>query len=253
LASRKNILNRYFGGLSGLELPVPKYLFPEEHRNSSRLTYYATFFNTIEINSSFYRLPLPRTVSRWVSEVPEEFRFTFKLWQEITHTKSLEFKEEDVRKFFLAIDPALAKKGCILIQFPPSLGRANHRQLEVLLQVIAEENKKRNWDLAVEFRHHSWYEETVYALLEEYNVALVVHDIPKSRTPFISHPGNLVYLRFHGPTGNYRDSYQESFLAEYATFVKEWLSEGKTVYAYFNNTMGGAFTDLQTMNQNVFT
>jgi uncharacterized protein YecE (DUF72 family) len=239
----------FYSGISGLVLPIPKHQFPEEYRDVSRLTYYATFFNSIEINSSFYRLPMPRTVQKWSTEVPEDFRFTFKLWKEITHQKGLAFKEEDVLRFFEIIANAGNKKGTVLIQFPPSLGKTYFMQLDALLRCVAQANSKNEWKIAVEFRNRSWYDEDVYELLDTYNAAMVVQDIPKSATPMIVHNSDLIYLRFHGPTGNYRDSYSESFLAEYASYIKEWLEEGKHVYAYFNNTMGDAFQNLQTLNR----
>ncbi len=65
----------------------------------------------------------------------------------------------------------------------------------------------------------------------------------------VNHDSNFIYLRFHGPTGNYRDSYSDAFLSEYATYIKEWLGDDKAVYVYFNNTMGDAFKNLTTLNQ----
>ena len=242
---------KFYSGISGLQLPIPKHQFPEPYQDSSRLTYYATFFNSIEINSSFYKLPMQKTVGKWVALVPEDFRFTFKLWKEITHVKGLDFKEADVGSFFNVIASAGHKKGTVLIQFPPSLGRTYIIQLDALLRCIAQMNSDREWKIAVEFRNKSWYEEDVYDLLALYNAAVVIHDIPKSATPMIDHRPDLIYLRFHGPAGNYRDSYSESFLSEYSSYIKEWLEEGKTVYAYFNNTMGDAFNNLQTLNRYV--
>jgi uncharacterized protein YecE (DUF72 family) len=245
-------LDNFYAGISGLVLPIPKYLYPEEHRDSSRLTYYSSFFNSIEINSTFYKLPLPKTIGKWCTLVPDNFKFTVKLWKEITHNKDLEFKESEVELFFNAVSGAGYKKGCLLVQFPPSLGKNNILQLGELLRCIVQTDKKREWKIAVEFRNKSWYCEEVYDLLEIYNAAVVVQDIPKSSTPMINHTANFVYIRFHGPTGNYRESYTDSFLSEYATYIKEWLDDGKLVYTYFNNTMGDAFKNLQTLNQLVF-
>jgi uncharacterized protein YecE (DUF72 family) len=232
---------KFYCGISGLQLPVPKIKFPEKYQDKSRLVYYSTFFNSIEINSTFYRLPLKSTLKRWITEVPDDFRFTLKLWKEITHNKGLEFKPSDVERFFDIASYTEYKKGCILIQFPPSNGKENIMQLELLLQCIQKYNNSQNWNTAIEFRNKSWYDEKVYKLLKKYKAGVVVQDIPKSSTPMIGHHSDFVYLRFHGPTGNYRESYSESFLAEYASYVKEWMGEGKTVYAYFNNTMGDAF------------
>ncbi len=243
------LLSNFYSGLSGLQVPVPKYMFPEPHQNSSRLTYYATFFNSIEINSTFYKLPLAKTVSNWISSVPDKFRFTFKLWRDITHVKGLNFKESDVGSFFNVISTANNKKGCVLIQFPPGLVSTHIMQLDALLRCIGQNNINHKWKVVVEFRNRSWYKQEVYKLLQVYNAGLVIQDIPKSITPMIDHLSDFIYVRFHGPTGNYRGSYSEQFLTEYATYIKEWLEEGKTVYAYFNNTMGDAFKNLETLNQ----
>ncbi|PBQ30340.1 hypothetical protein CNR22_00705 [Sphingobacteriaceae bacterium] len=242
------LLPNLYTGLSGLIVPVPKYGFPEEHKLSSRLTYYSTFFNSLEINSTFYKLPLASTLTKWLQQVPSHFRFTFKLWKEITHVKNLDFKVADVEKFFHVISAANSKKGTILIQFPPSLGKFFLKQLEFLLECIAKNNEQNNWSIAVEFRNKSWYEKEVYKLLKDYNVALVIQDIPKSASPIITDLSENVYIRFHGPKGNYRDSYPDYFLSEYSTFIKEYLDEGKTVYVYFNNTMGDAFKNLEVLN-----
>jgi uncharacterized protein YecE (DUF72 family) len=245
----KNLIENLYVGISGLLLPVPKYQFPEAHKSSSRLTYYSTFFNSIEINSTFYKLPMSKTVEKWTQSVPKDFRFTFKLWKEITHAKNLEFKEDDVVRFFETISAARKKIGCILIQFPPSLGKSNILQLRALLECIEGSDKVFSGKIAIEFRNKSWYHEDVYELIEEYKAALVIHDIPKSATPSIDHTSEFIYVRFHGPTGNYRDSYSESFLHEYATYVNDWLKNGKTVYVYFNNTMGDAFQNAQMINR----
>ncbi len=235
------LIGKFYIGISGLQLPIPKSQYPEEHKESSRLTYYSTFFNSIEINSTFYKLPMPKTVEKWSASVDNGFQFTFKLWKEITHVKNLEFKEEDVFLFFKTISGSSHKKGCVLIQFPPSLGKVNFLQLEALLRCIKETNESGGWKIAVEFRNKSWYHEDVYELIEKYNAGIVIQDIPKSTTPAMEHKSDFIYLRFHGPIGNYRDSYSDSFLYEYATYMKEWMNEGKTVFAYFNNTMGDAF------------
>lgn len=238
----------FFGGLSGLQLPLPKYQFPPPYEDASRLTYYSTFFNSIEINSSFYKVPRAITVAKWAGSVPANFKFTFKLWKSITHVKDLMFDDSDVEVFLNAIAPAINKKACLLIQFPPGLGRESIIQLQKLLVCIRERDQ-HNWNIAVEFRNSSWYNKDLYRLLEMYNASLVIQDIPKSSTPLIESSNKLVYVRFHGPTGNYRESYTESFLSEYATYVSEWIEENKTVYVYFNNTAGDAFNNLRTLNK----
>jgi uncharacterized protein YecE (DUF72 family) len=103
--------------------------------------------------------------------------------------------------------------------------------------------------MAVEFRHPSWYRDEVFELLNWYQAAMVLQDMPKSATPMEITADELVYLRFHGPSGNYKGSYSESFLSEYASYINEWQQEGKTVYVYFNNTAGAALENLQLLKQ----
>ena len=106
-------MSRFYGGLSGLVVDMPKYLFPPPFENASRLTYYASHFNSIEINSCFYKIPRVKTIQTWVDAVPDDFRFTFKLWQNITHKPGLIFESSDVELFMNAIAPAKNKKGCL--------------------------------------------------------------------------------------------------------------------------------------------
>jgi uncharacterized protein YecE (DUF72 family) len=238
----------FFSGLSGLQLNIPKYQFPESFQNASRLTYYSSLFNSIEINSSFYKIPQSKTVAKWAGEVSPQFRFTFKLYKEITHNKDLEINKDVVEHFFKSIHAVGEKKGCVLIQFPPGIDKDYLIKLNSLLKCI-HEAEGNDWKIAVEFRNKSWYNDATYNLLNMFNSTLVMHDIPKSATPMIDHQCDFLYIRFHGPTGNYRDSYPENYLSEYATYVNEWINEGKKVFMYFNNTMGDAFNNLKMINR----
>ena len=244
---KKSAASLFYSGISGLQLPVPKYLFPPPFENASRLRYYASLFNSIEINSSFYKIPQPATVAKWAADVPDSFTFTFKLFKEITHVKGLNFKEDDIVSFMKAIHPANDKKGCLLIQFPPSVNKKYADQVAHLLTCIRENDAEQSWNIAVEFRNKSWYTDATYELLNTFKAALVIHDMPESATPSIEHASGFVYIRFHGPTGSYRDSYDHDFLHEYATYIIEWLNAGKEVYLYFNNTMGSAINNLNTL------
>ena len=128
------------------------------------------------------------------------------------------------------------------------MGRQFRGQLNNLLSCIKEIDPTQDWKIAVEFRNNSWYQQDVYDLLNFYKAAIVIQDIPKSATPFLNHTSDFIYIRFNGPTGNYRESYSEDFLKEYAIYIQEWIENGKTVYVYFNNTMGDAFNNLKTLN-----
>ena len=200
------------------------------------------------MNSIFYKLPRSSTVATWREMVPDHFRFTFKVSKTITHVKGLNFKVEDVDDFVKTVEHIGEKKGCLLAQFPPSLKIERINELQNVLEALGEATHNRNWNIAMEFRDSSWYEREVYELLEEFNVSLVIHDIPKSASPLITSKADFIYLRFHGPEPRYRGDYADQFLKKYAGYIKEWINDDKTVYAYFNNTVGAAVKNLQTLN-----
>ena len=241
----------FYSGTSGLDLPVPRSQYPPEFRDKSRLEYYASLFSSIEINSIFYKLPRSSTVANWAESVPDSFRFTFKIPKTVTHVKDLQFAQKAVDDFMKVVENIGEKKGCLLAQFPPSLKIENLDRLQNLLETLGEVSYNTGWKLAVEFRDTSWYEREVNELLEEFDAAMVVQDMPKSATPFRFVRGDFVYLRFHGPEPRYRGDYTNEFLKRYARHIKDWLSEKKTVYAYFNNTVGAAVENLQTVNEYV--
>jgi uncharacterized protein YecE (DUF72 family) len=239
-------------GTSGLVLPVPnKQAFPEAFRAGTRLTYYASLFNSIEINSSFYKIPMPLTFSKWAGEVPADFRFTVKLWRGITHVPGLRFLPVDVNRFLHAAHQLGPKKGCLLIQFPAGLKATNAGQLEWLLEKIGSADPERSWRIAVEFRHRSWYTPAVEALLNRYDAGRVLHDMPDSAVTALWGDLPFVYLRFHGPAGDYRGGYGDAMLGNWALRIGQWLAAGKDVYVYFNNTIGDALVNLTALREMV--
>jgi len=242
----------YYSGTSGLLLPVRNKLFyPPEFQDKSRLCFYSSLMNSIEINSSFYKMPMASTVRKWADEVPEDFRFSFKLAKEITHNKGLAFDPDAVSRFMEIINSAGTKKGCLLVQFPPSVRIGNIRQLALLTEVLRENDPDQKWNIAMEFRHVSLYHQDIYDLLELHKMGMVIQDKPPAITPVLENDLPFVYLRFHGPGGSYRGSYEADLLEEYAGYITGWLEAGKTVYTYFNNTMGEAITNLYTLKDSV--
>jgi uncharacterized protein YecE (DUF72 family) len=245
-------------GTSGLVLPVPnKQAFPPEFRSGSRLAYYASLFNSLEVNSSFYRVPMPVTFTKWASEVPPDFRFTVKLWQGITHVPGLRFLPVDVNRFLYAADHLGSSKGCLLIQLPPGLKADRIDQLDWLLEKICVADSSRSWKLAVEFRNRGWYNPAVEMVLERYQATKVLQDMPASGVSELSGNQNsgsqpqFVYLRFHGPNGDYKGGYSNHVLDAWGQKIRAWLEAGKEVYAYFNNTIGDALKDLNTLRESV--
>ena len=238
-------------GTSGIALAGAKNTFPEQYQSGSRLQYYGSLFNTIEINSSFYRIPSPKTQERWAQEVPDDFQFTIKVWREITHPKKLIITEDVINTFIKGMQPIAKKKGCLLIQFPGKISISYLSQVEKILLKFHHEHTEEKWKLAVEFRDSSWYTEATYFMLEKINAAIVFHDIPKSKTPFDYTLSPFVYFRFHGPAGDYRGSYTTEQLKVFASMIINCLNQGKDAYAYFNNTMGSAYENAQLLKKMV--
>jgi uncharacterized protein YecE (DUF72 family) len=232
---------QFYCGTSNVVLPVPnKTYYPPEYQDKSRLHYYASIYNSVEINSSFKKIPLKRTLERWSAEVPEDFRFTFKLWSGITHARDLDYDVNDVRQFVDAVNEIGNKKGCLLVQFPSMIKSSFLQRVRRLLSDLSSEENMGGWNLAIEFRDTSWHKDRVYKLLEDFSATMVVHDMPKSATPVVDLNVSFEYLRFHGELGRYRGSYDEDVLRDYATLIRAWEAEGKSVFAYFNNTLGAA-------------
>jgi uncharacterized protein YecE (DUF72 family) len=246
------IPNKLFLGTSGLVLPVPNKLsYPDDFKDKSRLSYYAFLFNTIEINSSFYKVPMGKTVERWAGSVPGGFQFTFKLWKGITHNKRLAYDATDVARFMEVINNAGDKKGCLLVQFPASITADYAPQLKKLLHTLRSLDKNCQWKLSVEFRHQSWYTKAIYAWMHKLNMNIVAHDIAPV-PPQTDDAMDWVYMRFHGPEKGYRGSYSNERLETYAHEIRSFIERGKTVYAYFNNTLGQPIGNLRTLSSHIY-
>ncbi|WP_313267792.1 DUF72 domain-containing protein [Sphingobacterium sp.] len=238
----------YFSGTSGILLPYKnRSFYPDQLQGKSRLAVYSLLFNSLEVNSSFYKIPREETVRRWCEETTDGFRFTFKLWKGITHQKELRFDPQDVVKFLSVIDAVGQKKGCLLIQLPPSFKFTSMERLTELLHFVSQDKRSEAWKVCVEFRNASWYREETLTLLKSYGMHLVVHDkdIRGMRLQYAD--TKIIYMRFHGPDGDYRGSYSDSVLKEYSTYINSWIAEEKEVYAYFNNTIGAALANLNTL------
>lgn len=239
---------KIYTGISGLLVPGNQSTYPPAFQGKSRLAYYAHFFNSIEINSSFYKTPQPKTVAKWGESVPANFRFTFKLSKAITHSKGLEYDEKELEKFMNSVAEIGDKKGCLLIQFPGSFRIDKLDKLQQLLSDIEWYNEGQ-WQLAIEFRHLSWYEQETTEILQEYNAITVWQDKPAAATPTNITERKKVYVRLHGPEGNYKGDYEDAFLKSLAKKMKPMQKNRQTVYCYFNNTMGSALQNLQLLNK----
>ena len=236
-------------GTSNIVVPGNKQSLPAEFQDKSRLNFYSSMFNTLEVNSSFYKVPMLKTFEKWSLDVPESFKFTVKLWKEITHVKNLGADLKNIDIFLKAASGIGDKKGCMLVQFPGKITFEYYSQLEEILMGLVRNEDLNNWQIAIEFRNPTWYVSETYELLDEHGVSLVLHDIPKSRNAQLNTAAPFVYIRYHGPTGDYRGSYSNDFLLQESNKISRWLKSGKDVYVYFNNTIGSALENAITLKQ----
>jgi len=206
--------------------------YPEGLPQKRWFEHYATQFDTVEINASFYRLPLASTFEGWREKAPPGFRYALKVNRFITHMKKLLDCEAEVDRFIALARPLQDKLGPLLYQLPPSL----HRDLPRLDTFLG----RLPGDLmhVVEFRHASWYDEEVLALLDGHNVGFVVHDLRGLVSPRWA-SGNLAYVRFHGTSGRYHGLYGKEVLAEWADWCRSQRDVGRSVWCYFNNDIHG--------------
>jgi uncharacterized protein YecE (DUF72 family) len=207
-----------------------KAFYPEGMGPARWLGEYATHFDTVEVNSTFYRLASRDAVARWAADTPDDFCFAVKASRYLTHVKRLRDLDQGVARFYERIEPLIpaGKLGPVLWQLPESF----HRDDERLADALATAPPGRHcW----EFRHPSWFTDDVYALLREHGAALVIGDRPDR--PFQPHrmTADWTFVRFHYGHRGRRGNYSDGELAEWAARIRGWSDWGVDVYAYFNN------------------
>jgi uncharacterized protein YecE (DUF72 family) len=203
--------------------------YPERGCPASRwLEFYSRHFPTVEINSTFYRLASRDAVARWLTQTPDDFVFAPKISRYITHIKRLT-NPQAVERFYEHIEPLVKspKFGPVLWQLPENFHRDDDRLRNAL------DNLPRGRH-AFEFRHPSWFNEAVYSMLRERDVALVIGDAPTR--PFQAHEltTDFTFIRFHHGRRGRGGNYSRTELEEWAARIKKWRREVE-VFAYFNN------------------
>ena len=196
-------------------------------------------FDTVEVNTSFYRIPKPETVASWQESTPEHFVFALKLWRGITHYRKLKAAGDLTERFLLSSEALpLNRRAPLLIQLPPNQGK----DLPKLEEYVREyrELAPTEWDIAVEFRHASWLEPDVYRSMDRLKVAICIHDmIGKGATDEVN-DAPFAYVRRHGSAGGrYAGSYSPETIAHDSERIRGWVREGRRVYVYYNNDIGG--------------
>ena len=246
------------GTWNGIFYPVP----PGRKTHSGtfdELRFYAEHFDTVEVNSTFYRVPAPSVTRGWSARTPESFEFSLKLYQKFTHPKMFhkatgqtpwDLGQKDVDEFKFAVDPiaSAGKLGALLAQFPPSFKNdADSRAyLEWLLSGF------NGYQVAVELRHRSWSDEPLETLrlLDEHGAAWTQIDEPKFRFSIrqnlLPNVRTFYYLRLHGRNAaqwwshdqsedRYNYYYSAEELKPFAEAAETATRQVKKAYLYANN------------------
>jgi uncharacterized protein YecE (DUF72 family) len=221
-------------GCSGWNYPHwRERVYPKGLPARAWLGHYATLFDTVEVNTTFYRLPSRSAVEGWVQQTPPGFLFAVKASRFLTHMKRLADMGRGVKRFYERIEPLLdsPKLGPVLWQLPANFHRNDERLASALEQLPPGRH-------CFEFRHESWFCPETYELLRSHGVALVIGDHPER--PFQTHEltADWTFVRFHHGHRGRRGNYSESELETWKRRIAAWRRRVE-VFAYFNNDWEG--------------
>ena len=252
------MMNNILIGTSGYDYPEWKGVFyPENLKRADFLSYYATKFNALELNNTFYNMPTAERLISFYERSEGKLAFSIKANRQLTHEISQNWK--DISDEFKAAVNPLQKKGCLsalLFQLPESFHytRENRIYLAELIKSF------EGYPTVIEFRHREWVRESVFEGLAERNTGIVFCDMPQLKnlpdgnavhTPFIS---STAYIRLHGRNADawyahdfssngssrYCYDYSESELNSFVPVIKTASAEGKKVHVFFNNHPNGS-------------
>ena len=201
--------------------------YPEDMKPSEWFKYYSTKFNTVEINSTFYRFPKKSSMKRWFRNSPDDFVFSVKVNKHITHIKRLKGIKEELEDFYKIVSESLQEKmGAFLFQMPPGF-RYSKENLNRILESLNPEFLN-----VVEFRHVSWWNEDVFRILSQNRITFCCVSAPNLPEKLIK-TTDTIYVRFHGKEAWYRYNYSEEELRVWAEWIKKEKPEN--LFVYFNN------------------
>jgi uncharacterized protein YecE (DUF72 family) len=212
---------------------------PEFPSEGTHLERYSTLFNSVEINSCFYRPHRFSTYERWAGSVPANFRFAVKLPKAITHEARLLGVAPALERFLGETAGLGTRLGPILVQLPPSFAF----DAAVASSFFTELRSRFPGDVVFEPRHESWFSDDVNAMLIEHLVARVAAD--PARVPAAADPGGydrVVYIRLHGSPRIYYSAYPAKTLEQTARTIEETSARGISTWCIFDNTALGAAT-----------
>lgn len=208
-------------------------LYPENLPQKGWLRYYSKYFDTVEVNSSFYRQTRASTFKKWQEQTPRNFVFSVKGHRYITHVKLLKDVEDSVDLFFKNAG-VLAGRHVVLWQLPPRF-RKDTERLNNFVKLLP-----KGFRHAFEFRHETWVSEDTWEILKAASVETTAVLQDWKEWPILKEPhGKFVYLRFHGRKALYSSNYSDKELEEAVKRIRGWTKNGMDVYAYFNNDAQG--------------
>jgi uncharacterized protein YecE (DUF72 family) len=198
------------------------------------LQFYASQFDTTELNGVFYRTPTPESVRTWHRDTGRDFIFAWKASKFITHWKRL---SQNSRNSLALLEDRLSllgeKAGPVLFQLPPQF-EADAKRLSSFIELL---DRKRRY--CFEFRHKSWYAPLILRLLERHNIALCLSDHHDAPAPW-QRTADFLYIRGHGPGGRYKGRYSRAMLENWAHRITPWRQHGHDVFVYFDNDQKSA-------------
>ena len=208
--------------------------YPKGVPQRAWLGYYAARYETVEVNSTFYRLASPAAVAGWVEQTPPGFVFAVKASRYLTHVKRLKTLDPYIERFYQPLEGLVEaeKLGPILWQLPESFHRDDQRLADALAALPPGRH-------AFEFRHESWFADEVYGLLRECGAALVIGD-ESSRwvsTPHVR-TADWTYVRLHHGSRGRHGNYSKAEIESWGRRISQWRRETE-IYAYFNNDWEG--------------
>ena len=196
--------------------------YPQDLPDKQMLLYYASRFSTVEIDSTFYRMPTAAMVEAWQKAVPARFRFVIKASQMITHRQRLRIPSDALSYLTTTVAALGPRLALIAYQLPPVF-KCDLPRLQGFLEVLPA-----NVQAAFEFRHPSWFVAEVYELLLKHQAILCIHDGEEGCTP-MELTGPAVYVRLR------RDSYSPVQQQEWRDRFKSWAASGRDVFAYIKH------------------
>lgn len=207
--------------------------YPAGLKQRLEFEHYASVFDTVEINGSFYRTPSSKSAGQWHAQAPVGFVYAWKYPRWLTHFYRLKDPMESYRRVFSAMHPLASSSGPVLFQLPPRMQR-NLDRLSDALRLLP-----RGQRAAFEFRHPSWYDDHVFATLGAHDAALCISDHHDARSPWVK-TASWAYVRGHGPGGTYQRSYSDAELCKWSAQIRKWWRKGADVFCYFDNDLGAA-------------